>query len=114
MGSNNPGAGGPGGLQKLGSLERIDFQAQAIAQGAVSGEDEKYLKMPPEDLYHELIKFEAKRFYFDKNITLIQQSFEKGQIGEADMRGSKERLKFELDRVLEQIGKIRNILIPAK
>jgi hypothetical protein len=104
----------PGKIAKVGSLDRIDFKSQAATMGAVSNEDEKYLKMSSMDLYRELLTLEAKRFHFDKSIGLVQQSFEKGQIGEAEVRGTKERLNFEIEQLKGQMNKIRNFLTAAK
>ena len=91
--------GGP--LKKSLPLEKIDFQSQIAP--VLSAEDEELLKLPRSDLYYELLKLEAKRFYNDKLGNKVQENyFERTNNGSRDARSQKNVIILKLNNMLKR------------
>jgi len=105
--------GGQNSLEKVSSLDKMNFTAQNIGP-VTSEEDEELLRLSKEDLYQELLKVEAKRHYTDKLMNEVTDRYQKQQLNEAEYRGQKERYTFELENLMKKINKIRKIVLGTK
>ncbi len=98
-----------GAIEKVGGLEKIDFNISGPE--SLKTHDSYYAKLPPEAVYQELLKAEAKRYYFDKNLKNLDERYSKGGLDEGEYRGQKERFRFEIDTYSDKIKEIRNMIL---
>jgi hypothetical protein len=98
--------GGP--ISKIGGLNKIDFAAQAPI---ISKEENELAQLSTSELYQSLIKLEAQRYYYDKQIKNAEESFAKGKLIEGEFRGIRERNNFELENIGIKIKNIRSMVL---
>ncbi len=98
-----------GDIKKVGQLNKIDFNEGAPK--SVAKDDSYYATLSPEEVYHELLKEEAKRYFYDKRRNQLEERYEKSGMDEGEYRGQKERYNFEIENCSDKIKEIRNMIL---